>query len=88
MPHLEIPEIVIVHCKTVNNDYQQDSRALYTFVLDKWFDRLLGISAKNFIFLKTFKSEFSYIDVWIPDQSSRHLEIEGKINYNIKILLN
>ena len=63
MPHLEITEIAIVHCKTVNNDYQQDSRALYKFVPDKWFDRLLGISAKNFIFLKTFKSEFSYIDV-------------------------
>ena len=31
-PHLEITEVVLVHCNMVNNDYQQDSRALYTFV--------------------------------------------------------
>ena len=29
--HLEITELVIVHCNIVNNDYQQDSRVLYTF---------------------------------------------------------
>ena len=32
VPHLEITEVVLVHCNMVNNDYQQDSRALYTFV--------------------------------------------------------
>ena len=32
VPHLEITEVVLVHCNIVNNDYQQDSRALYTFV--------------------------------------------------------
>ena len=30
--HLEITEVVLVHCNIVNNDYQQDSRVLYTFV--------------------------------------------------------
>ena len=30
--HLEITELVLVHCNLVNNDYQQDSRILYTFV--------------------------------------------------------
>ena len=29
--HLEITEVVIVHCNIVNNDYQQDSRVWYTF---------------------------------------------------------
>ena len=29
---LEITEVVLVHCNIVNNDYQQDSRVLYTFV--------------------------------------------------------
>ena len=33
--HLEITEIVLIHCNIVNNDYQQDSRVLYTFVLNK-----------------------------------------------------
>ena len=35
VPHLEIAEILLVHCNTVNNDYQQDSKVLYTFVLNK-----------------------------------------------------
>ena len=30
VPHLEITEVVLVHCDIVNNDYQQDSRVLYT----------------------------------------------------------
>ena len=30
--HFEISEVVLVHCNFVNNDYQQDSRMLYTFV--------------------------------------------------------
>ena len=32
VPHLEITEVVLVHCNIVNNDYQQDSRVLYMFV--------------------------------------------------------
>ena len=36
-PHLEIVESVLVHCKLVNNDYQQDSRILFTFVPNKTF---------------------------------------------------
>ena len=26
VPHLEITEVVLVYCNSVNNDYQQDSR--------------------------------------------------------------
>ena len=35
VPHLEITEVVLVHCNMVNNDYQQDSRVLCTFVPNK-----------------------------------------------------
>ena len=63
-PHLEITEVVLVHINIVNNDYQQDSRVLYTFVPIKSFGQLLNISPKNFIFLKAFNSEFSDIEVW------------------------
>ena len=28
VPHLEITEVILVHCNIVNNDYQQDSRVL------------------------------------------------------------
>ena len=58
VPHLEITEVVIVHCNLVNSDYQQDSRVLYTFAPNTPFGRLLQISPKNHIVLKTFSSEF------------------------------
>ena len=35
VPHLEITEVVLVHCNIVQNDYQHDSRVLYTVVLKK-----------------------------------------------------
>ena len=35
VPHLEITEVVLVHCNIVNNEYQQDTRVLYTFVPNK-----------------------------------------------------
>ena len=33
--HSEITEVVLIHCNIVNNNYQQDSRVLYTFIPDK-----------------------------------------------------
>ena len=32
VPPLEVTEAVLVHCNITNNDYQQESRVLYTFV--------------------------------------------------------
>ena len=83
--HLEITEVVLIHCNIVNSDYQQDSRVLYTFVPNKSFGKLLNISPKNFIFLKTFNSEFSYIEVWFTDQNYKPLVIEDKINITLVI---
>ena len=40
LPHLETIEVVLVHWNIVNNDYQQDSRVLYTFVPNKPFRNL------------------------------------------------
>ena len=37
VPHLEIVELVLVYCSILNNDYQQDSRILDTFVPNKPF---------------------------------------------------
>ena len=78
MPCLEINEVVLMHFNIVNN-YQQDSRALHTFVPNKSFSQILNISPKNFIFSKTFNSGSSYIEVWFTDQNSKPLEIEDKI---------
>ena len=46
-PHLEITEVVLVHCNIDNNDYKPDSRVLYTFVLNKLFESLSEISPKS-----------------------------------------
>ena len=61
--YLEITEVVLIHCNVVSNSYQQNSRVLYTFVPNKSFSQLLDISTEKFLFLKTFDSEFSYIEV-------------------------
>ena len=45
----------------------------------------LDISSVNFMFLKTFDSEFSYVKVWFTDQISNSLEIENKINITLVI---
>ena len=58
VPHLKVSELALVHCNLVNNDYQQDSRILYTFAPYKTFGSLLEISPTNHVFLKTFNFEF------------------------------
>ena len=84
VPHLEIVELVLINCNLVNNNYQQNSRILYTFVPNKPFGSLLEISPPNHIFLKTFlNSEFQEIKVWFTDQNSRPLEVEDKINLTL-----
>ena len=46
MPHLKIKEVVLIHCNTVNNSYQE--RVLYTLVPNKLFGQLLDISLEHF----------------------------------------
>ena len=85
VPHLEITEVVLVHCNIVHNDYKQDSKVLYAFVPNKTFGNFLEISCTNHIFLKTFNSEFHYIEVWFIDQKSQPLEIQDRINLTLVI---
>ena len=80
--HLEINEVVLVHCNIVNNDYQQDSRVLYTVVPNVSFRQLLDISPSNLIYFLIFNSEFSYIEVWFTDQNWEPLEF----TFNITLL--
>ena len=85
VPHLEITEVILVHCNIVNNDYQQDSRVLYTFVPNKPFGSFLEISPTNHIFLKTFNSEYDEIIVWFTNQNSQPLEIEDRKNLTMVV---
>ena len=84
VPHLEIVELVLVHCNLVNNDYQQDPRISFTFVPNKSFGSLLEISPTNQFFLETFNSEFQ-VKIWFTDQTSKPLELEDKINITLII---
>ena len=54
VPHLEITEVLLVHCNIFNNDYQHGSGVLCAFVLNKSFGQLLHKSPKNSLFLKGF----------------------------------
>ena len=85
MPRLEITEEILVHCNIVSNNYQQDPKVFYAFVPNKSFGPLLDLSPKNFIFPKTFNSEFSYIEVWFTDQNFKLLEVEDKMNIPLVI---
>ena len=39
VPRLETVEVALVHCNLVNNNYQQASKVLFTFVPNKQFDQ-------------------------------------------------
>ena len=72
VPYLEIKKVVLVYCNIVNNDYQEDSSVLYTFLPNKPLGSLLKISPKNHIFLKTFNTEFYAIEVWFTIKMDNH----------------
>ena len=63
VPYLEITEVVLIHYNIINNNYQQNSRVLYTFVPNKSFGRLLDISPKNFVFKNIWFRIFIYWSV-------------------------
>ena len=84
MPRLEITELVLVHCNIANNDYLHDSRVLYTFIPNKLYGRLLDISPKNLIILKTLLEiqDFHILKFGLQ------IEILSNINTNITLVIN
>ena len=86
VPRLENVEVVSVNCNLVNNNYQQASRVLFTFVPNKQYSQLISISPNSSIFLKTMNTEFSEIEIWFTDQNNNSLEIED--NVNISLIIN
>ena len=82
VPKLESVEVVLVHCNLVKNDYQHASKVLFSFVSNKKFGQLLNISPHVFKMMNTINPEFSFVEVWFTDQSSKPLEIEDQININ------
>ena len=83
VPKLESVELVLVHCNLVKNDYQHTSKVLFTFVLNKKFGQLLNISLHVFTMMNTINTEFSSVEVWFTDQTSKALEIEDNVNLTL-----
>ena len=64
VPKLENVEVVLVHCNLVNNNYQQASKVLFTFVPNRQFSILITITPNTPNMLKTTNAEFSFIEIW------------------------
>ena len=43
-PKLESIKVVLVHCNSVNNNYQQASKVLFTFLPNKQFGQSINMS--------------------------------------------
>ena len=80
VPKLETIEVVLVHCNLVNNNCQQASKVLFTFVPNKQFCQLTTITRHSLTMLKTTNAEFSFTEIWFTDQNNRPLEIEDNVN--------
>ena len=85
MLRLEAAEVVLVHCNLVNNNYQQTSKVLFTFVPNKQFGQLITITPPSPTMFKTTNAEFSFIEIWFTDPNNRPLEIEDNVNLTLKL---
>ena len=85
VPKLERVEVVLVHCNLVKNNYQHTSKVLFTFVPNKTFGQLINIPPHAFTIMNTVNTEFSSVEVWFTDQSSKALEIEDNVNLTLII---
>ena len=80
---LEYVQVVLVHCHLVNNNYQQASKVLFTYVPNKQFGQLINIVAHSLTMLSTTNTEFLFVEVWFTDQNSEPLQIEDNINLTL-----
>ena len=55
IPKLESVGVAFVHCNLVNNNYQQASKVLFTFVPNKHFGQLITIAPHSLTMLNTKK---------------------------------
>ena len=61
MSRLETVEVVLVHCNLVNNNYQQASKVLFTFVPNKHFGQLMPITPHSPTMFKTTNAKFLFL---------------------------
>ena len=82
---LVILEVVLVQRNLVDNQYQQNSKVLYTFTQNKSYAYSLNVEPNNLVMLKTYNSEFDEIILTFTDYNGRTLEIEDKVNLTLLI---
>ena len=85
VPKLESVEVVSVHCNLPKNDYQHTSKVLFSFVPNKQFGQLINTSPHSLTMMNTVTIEFSFVEVWFMDQTSKALEIEDNVNFTLVI---
>ena len=85
MPKLQIADVMLMHCNVVNNNYQQASKVLFTFLPDKQFGQLITIASHSLTMLQTTNAELSFIEVWFTDQNNKSLEIKDDVNITLII---
>ena len=81
MPKLESVEVAVVHCNLVDNNYQQKSNVLFTFVPNNQFGQLINIALHSLTMLGATNTEILFIEVRFTDQNSEPLKIEDNVNY-------
>ena len=69
-----------MHYNLVKNDYQHTSKVLFSFVPNKQFGQLINILPHSLTMMDTVNTEFSFVEVWFPDQASKALEIKDNVN--------
>ena len=74
-----------MHCNLVDNNYQQVSKVLFTFIPNKQFGQLINMSLHSLTMLNTTNTEFSSIAVCFTDQNSKPSEIEDNVNMTLII---
>ena len=73
MPKLESLQVVLVNCNVLKNDYQHTSKVLFSFVPNKQRGQLINISPHSLTMMNTVNTEFSFVEVWFKDQTSKVL---------------
>ena len=85
MLSLGVPQLVLVQCNLVDDQYQQNSAVLYPYDYpNKSYDYLLNVEPSNSVFQKTY-DEFDETVITFADQNVRLLEIEVKVNVTLLI---
>ena len=82
---LESVKVALVHCNLVKNDYQHISKVLLSFIPNKQFGQLINILPHSLAMMNTVNTEFSFVEVWFADQTSKAFKIEDNFNLTLVI---